>query len=117
MLRARLVTGALGAAAVGVAVAAAVGFGAGPAHADAFDMCPDGHEGVVGGHTTCAFAENVRQVFYAQGLPSEFVAFSPVTGYRYDMDCGGIIPAHFVDGQTLRAIRCYGGENAEVVIW
>src|ERR1700722_396053 len=26
------------------------------AHADVFDMCPGGHEGVVGGHTTCDFA-------------------------------------------------------------
>lgn len=35
---------------------------------DIFNICPDGHEGVVGGHTSCAFAANVRQIFYASGM-------------------------------------------------
>ena len=38
----------------GIAAAAtatgALLFGAAPAHADVFTMCPSGHEGVVGGH-------------------------------------------------------------------
>lgn len=88
------------------------------AHADSdFIMCPDGREGVVGGNTSCAFAVNVRKGFYLQNMSRNFVAYSPVTGQAYAMDCGGVIPAHFVDGQTLNAIRCYGGASAEVVIW
>ena len=90
---------------------------AAPAKADLFTMCPDGYEGVVGGHTSCPFAENVRRAYYASGMNQEFVAYSPVTGERYVMDCVGRFPAHFIDGETLVATRCYGGDNAEVVIW
>ena len=52
------------------ATATAIGallFGAAPAHADVFTICPSGHEGVVGGHTTCLFAENVQRAFWASG--------------------------------------------------
>lgn len=87
------------------------------ARADVFDMCPDGHEGVVGGHTSCAFAENVRRAFYASGMSNEFIAYSPVTGERYEMVCEGEYPAYFNNGEVLTSTRCYGGENAEVVIW
>lgn len=102
---------------VGIAVAAAVGLSTAPAHADVFDMCPDGQEGVVGGHTTCDFAENVRSAFYASGKSNEFIAYSPVTGERYDMSCEGMYPAHFSNGAVVKSTRCYGGDNAEVVIW
>jgi len=117
MLRALRATGALGAAAVGAAVAAAVGVSTAPAHADVFDMCPDGHEGVVGDHTTCVFAENVRAQFYATGESRQFMAYSPATGTSYPMDCGAITPVHFIGGAMVDGIRCYGGEDAEVVIW
>ena len=102
------------AATTGIAV-----FPAAPAHADdvVFTMCPSGREGVVGGHTTCAFAENVRAVFYASGMSNDFIAYSPVTGERYEMICAGRFPAHFIDGETLISTRCFGGTNAEVVIW
>jgi hypothetical protein len=102
---------------VGIAVAVAVGLTTAPAHADVFDMCPDGREGVVGGHTTCDFAENVRGAFYASGMSNDFVAYSPVTGERYEISCEGMYPAKFSDGETLKSTRCYGGDNAEVVIW
>jgi hypothetical protein len=82
-----------------------------------FDICPDGHEGVVGGHTSCAFAENVRRTFYNSGMSNEFTAYSPVTGDAYEITCAGRYPAHFTDGSTLISTRCYGGDNAEVVIW
>jgi hypothetical protein len=82
-----------------------------------FTICPDGHEGVVGGHTTCAFAANVRQTFYATGMSNSFTAFSPVTGEPYQMTCVGRYPAYFSDGSTMISTRCYAGENAEVVIW
>ncbi|MGF2946861.1 hypothetical protein [Mycobacterium sp. Lab-001] len=84
---------------------------------DIFTICPDGHEGVVGGHTTCAFAENVRRNFYATGMSDNFTAFSPVTGDAYEMTCVGRYPAYFDDGSTMISTRCYGGDNAEVVIW
>lgn len=84
---------------------------------DVFTICPDGHEGVVGGHTSCAFAANVRQIFYASGMATNFTAFSPVTGDGYEMTCVGRYPAYFSDGSTKVSTRCYGGDNAEVVIW
>ncbi|MEY8017015.1 hypothetical protein [Mycobacterium servetii] len=84
---------------------------------DVFTICPDGHEGVVGGHTSCAFAENVRRIFYATGMSDNFTAFSPVTGEAYEMTCVGRYPAFFDDGSTMISTRCYGGDDAEVVIW
>ena len=51
-------------------------------------------------------------------LPAcDFIAYSPVTGERYEMICAGRFPAHFIDGETLISTRCFGGTNAEVVIW
>ncbi|GJO33251.1 hypothetical protein NJB1507_44810 [Mycobacterium marinum] len=84
---------------------------------DIFTVCPDGHEGVVGGHTTCAFAQNVRSIFYATGMANTFTAFSPVTGKAYKMNCVGRYPAYFTDGSMMISTRCYGANNAEVVIW
>jgi hypothetical protein len=84
---------------------------------DIFTICPDGHEGVVGGRTTCAFAANVRQIFYASGMSNHFTAYSPVTGDGYEMTCVGRYPAYFSDGSTKVSTRCYGGDNAQVVIW
>ncbi|AAS05070.1 hypothetical protein PICSAR240_03901 [Mycobacterium avium subsp. paratuberculosis] len=88
-----------------------------PGGTTVFSICPDGHEGVVGGHTSCAFAENVRRTFYASGMADTFTAFSPVTGDAYEMTCAGRYPAYFEDGSTKVSTRCYGGNNAEVVIW
>lgn len=88
-----------------------------PGGTHVFTICPDGHEGVVGGHTSCAFAVNVRQVFYASGMAGRFTAFSPVTGDGYEMTCVGRFPAYFSDGSTKISTRCFGGDNAEVVIW
>lgn len=82
-----------------------------------FTICPDGHEGVVGGHTSCAFAQNVRRTFYSSGMATTFTAYSPVTGDAYEMSCAGRYPAYFEDGSTKISTRCYGGDNAEVVIW
>lgn len=84
-----------------------------------FVICGDGREGVVGGHTTCLFAENVRRAFYAGSGSSDVVAFSPVTGDRYEMTCSSGFRANFDDGSHRIATRCIGGDNdsAEVVIW
>jgi hypothetical protein len=90
---------------------------AAPAQAEVFNMCLSGNQGVVGGHTTCAFAENVQRAFYASGMANHFIAYSPITGERYEVTCMGRYPAHFVTGETLISTRCYAGDNAEVVIW
>jgi hypothetical protein len=102
--------------AVPAVVAAAVAL-APHAQADVFDMCPDGHEGVVGGHTSCEFAYNVGLGFDACGGCHHFPAYSPRTGERYEMDCEGNYPAYFSNGHVLNSTRCYAGENAEVVLW
>jgi hypothetical protein len=39
-----------------------------------FVICEDGREGVVGGHTTCLFAENVRRAFFASSDGSSVVS-------------------------------------------
>jgi hypothetical protein len=73
----------------------------------------------VGGHTSCLFAENVRRAFYAASDGADIIAFSPVTGERYETVCSGGYRANFVDGSQRIATRCVGGDNdsAEVVIW
>lgn len=90
-----------------------------PSGQTVFVICADGREGVVGGHTTCLFAENVRRAFYESSDGSDVIAFSPVTGERYEMACSGGYRANFVDGSQRVATRCVGGDNAtaEVVIW
>jgi hypothetical protein len=84
-----------------------------------FVICADGREGVVGGHTSCEFAENVRRAFNRSSDGSDVIAFSPVTGERYEMLCSGGYHANFNDGSQRVATRCVGGDNdsAEVVIW
>lgn len=84
-----------------------------------FVICGDGREGVVGGHTSCLFAENVRRAFFAADDGADIVAYSPVTGERYEMTCTAGYRAHFNDGSQRVATRCVGGDNAsaEVVIW
>jgi hypothetical protein len=86
------------------------------AHADVFDVCPGGHAGVVGGHTSCTFANIVSQVYFAT-RSSQFVAYSPVTNQSYVMTCVGSYPAYFTDGSERISTRCYGGDGAEVVLW
>ncbi len=93
--------------------------GVSPAHASTFtfDICPYGHEGVVGGHTSCAFAENIRSGYHASGRSNVVIAYSPVTGERYEMFCYPNYSANFSNGATVSATRCDGSNNAAVVIW
>lgn len=76
---------------------------AAPAQADT--ICPDGREGVTG-PTTCAFARNVADAYWASGGAEYIVAYSPVTGDRYDMTCISSHPA-----------VCTGGDDAEVTVY
>jgi hypothetical protein len=86
------------------------------ARADLFTMCPDGHEGVVGGHTSCLFAQNVRDGYFRWG--THFRAYSPVTGEWYIVDCDPRWKsAYFEAGVVVSSINCYASSNAEVVIW
>ena len=50
-------------------------------------------------------------------MSNNFTAYSPVTGEGYEMTCVGRYPAYFSDGSTMISTRCYGGDNAEVVVW
>lgn len=85
------------------------------AHADVFDMCPDGHEGVVGDHTSCGFAENIRTGFLRFG--PHFNAFSPATKGWYEVNCIGPAEAEFTNGVTVSAVNCFASNNAEAVVW
>ncbi|OBI82705.1 hypothetical protein A9X00_07090 [Mycobacterium sp. 1245805.9] len=66
--------------------------------------------------TSCAFADNVRRAYLVQGGPG-VVAYSPVTGDTYTMECIGGFTAHLSDGRAVQAARCTGGNNAVVLVW
>jgi hypothetical protein len=112
----KMIVGGLAAAAVagGLAFAAPA-----PTHAEdfLFDVCPYQMDGVVTGTpTSCAFADNVRRGYFAQGGP-EVIAFSPVTNAYYDMHCYNHFTAHFTNGSSRFGVLCTGGIGAAVVIW
>lgn len=86
------------------------------AHADVFIMCPSGHDGVATDVTSCEFADNVRRAWLSQYGPV-VMAYSPVTGNVYDMQCAGGFTAHMNNGMVVDAVRCVGGNNAVVVLW
>lgn len=104
----RVIIAAAAAVAAGVAVPA-------QAHAATFDICPSGRAGVVSGTpTSCPFADNVRIAWFSQrGNP--VIAFSPVMNAWYSMSCERSVET--VGGMTVNGWTCYGGNNAEVVIW
>lgn len=81
-----------------------------------FAICPSGHAGVATTVTSCAFADNVRKAYLIQGGPG-VLAYSPVTGDTYTMECIGGFTAHLSDGEVVQAVRCTGGNNAVVVVW
>lgn len=86
------------------------------AHADGvFDICPSRHTGVVEGTpTSCPFADNVRSAWFSQpGNP--VLVYSPVTGRIYSMTC--VASNETVGGIRVGGWTCYGGNDAEVVIW
>lgn len=86
------------------------------AQADIFTICPDGHEGVVGDHTSCGFAANIRNGFFRFG--TQFNAYSPATNQWYPVTCDPTRhPAYFASGEVINSIDCYASTNAEVVIW
>jgi hypothetical protein len=99
-----------------IAAAGLLGVLAPTAHADVYSMCPDGHEGVVGGHTSCDFAANVRSGFFRFG--THFNAFSPATGQWYEIVCDPNLKGNYIGSTYVgNSVNCYASTNAEVVIW
>lgn len=86
------------------------------AHADVFIGCPSGRDGIATSVTSCEFADNVRRAWLDQYGPV-VLAYSPVTGNVYDMQCAGGFTAHMDNGLVVDAVRCVGGNNAVVVVW
>lgn len=81
-------------------------------------VCPDGRSGVAQGQTSCAFAHNVRNAYWASGQnPAVVAAYSPVTGEVYTMQCAGGFLIHLSSGPTITSARCVGGDNAVVWAW
>lgn len=82
----------------------------------AFLICPDGHTGVATSVTSCQFAVNVRYSYLRQGGPT-VIAYSPVTGETYEMQCHAGFTSHLSDGRTVGSVRCAGGNDAVVILW
>ena len=82
------------------------------------DTCPSGMDGVVTATpTSCPFADNVRRGYFTQGS-SDVIAWSPVTGNWYDMDCSNTnFVAHLGNGRSHPGVLCTGGIDAAVVVW
>lgn len=103
----------------GLAAVTATGallLGAAPAQADdAFLSCGAG-AGIASSVTSCEFAHNVRYAWFHQE-GSVVLAYSPVTGQLYNMQCGTGFYATFNTGEVIDSIRCVGGNNAVVVVW
>jgi hypothetical protein len=106
------------AAAVAASIAALIAANSTPdAGADeSFAVCPSGHSGIATSVTSCPFAENVRIGYLTQGGPI-VLAYSPVTGANYLMQCAPGFLAHLNTGYTVPSVRCVGGNNAVVVVW
>lgn len=100
---------------IGALTTGGIAFSA-PASAEEFEVCPDGHEGVAEGRTTCAFAENVRSAYLNQSGPL-YNAYSPVTGEMYAMQCQGGFTANLIGGARVDSVRCVGGDDAVVILW
>jgi hypothetical protein len=81
-----------------------------------FLVCPDGHTGVATTVTSCQFAMNVRDSYLRQGGPT-VIAYSPVTGDTYEMECHAGFTSHLSNGLTVDSVRCVGGNNAVVILW
>jgi hypothetical protein len=86
-----------------------------PSH-ETFLICPDGHTGVATNVTSCAFALNVHESYLSQGGPT-VIAYSPVTGDTYEMQCHAGFTSHLSNGMTVDSVRCVGGNNAVVILW
>jgi hypothetical protein len=89
---------------------------AAPPPNETFLICPDGHSGVATNVTSCEFAMNVRESYLSQGGPT-VIAYSPVTGDSYRMECHAGFTSHLSNGLTVDSVRCVGGNDAVVILW
>ena len=83
---------------------------------ETFLICPDGHTGVATSVTSCEFALNVHESYLSQGGPT-VIAYSPVTGDTYEMECHAGFTSRLSNGMTVDSVRCVGGNNAVVILW
>jgi hypothetical protein len=89
---------------------------AAPPPQETFIICPDGHTGVATSVTSCEFALNVHVGYLRQGGPT-VIAYSPVTGDTYEMECHAGFTSHLSNGMTVNSVRCVGGNDAVVILW
>lgn len=81
-----------------------------------FTACPPGRDGVATSVTSGEFADNVRRAYLDQD-DQVVLAYSPVTGDMYNMQCAAGFTAHMTNGLVIDAVRCVGGNNAVVILW
>ena len=81
-----------------------------------FVTCGIGGSGIVTKVTSCPFAVNVKQE-YSKNPSTIVYAHSPVTNQDYDMRCETGFTARLKSGLEVDAVRCFGGNNAVVVIF
>jgi hypothetical protein len=59
---------------------------------------------------------NVHESYLRQGGPT-VIAYSPVTGDTYEMECHAGFTSHLSNGLTVDSVRCVGGNDAVVILW
>lgn len=91
-----------------------------PAHAESFVVCPGGQTGVIEESTTCEFAYYIRLAYETQGGASAVVAYNPVTGHMYRVDCFSNT-SQLSTGKVVASVECSGGnyfgDSIRVVFW
>lgn len=83
-----------------------------------YEVCEeDEHAAIATDVTSCPFAAKVRAAYKAQTNANASVrAYSPVTEQHYTMQCLAGFKAATKDDHQVDAVRCFGGNNAVVVI-
>ena len=66
--------------------------------------------------TSCEFALNVHKSYLSQGGPT-MIAYGPVTGDTYEMECHAGFTSHLSNGMAVDSVRCVGGNDAVVILW
>lgn len=113
--RIRQVRRALAAGAAALALSTVGTLWASEAKADlAFWTCPSGWTAVVAGTpTSCPFADNVRNTWYASHS-NPIMVYSPVTIKNYWMYCQPAV--NTVNGWSRVGTLCVGGDNNSAMV-
>lgn len=83
---------------------------------DKFEVCGR-HAGRATTITSCKFSNAVSNEQRSSGRMVLEQVYSPVTHKPYDMTCAEGFRVVFRDGSDAPAIRCFGGNHAEVLIF